>query len=79
MTQHIEDSLISSDSGITLGDAIDTLDKDQRAQMSDPEVCVDNQGRVKYSSSEGEITNYGKFHGFEDAAIAKLRLNELED
>ena len=57
--QYIEDSLFSAEEGIMLGDVIDTLDKEQRNQMEDPEIRVDNQGRVKFTSAEGEVTMVG--------------------
>ena len=62
-----------------LGDVIETLDRDQREQMNDPEIRVDNQGRVKFTSAEGEVINYGRFEDFENAMMGKLRLEELID
>jgi hypothetical protein len=62
-----------------IGHAVDELDKDWRAQLSDPEVNIDRHGRVRYVSCEGEATSYGRFSEFETAMMARLHLNELED
>ena len=79
MLEYIEQGVVSLEEASIIGYAMDQLDKDQHAQRNEPEVQVDRQGRVKFTSSDGEVTRFGLFNAFEIAMNNKLWSNELED